>query len=185
MRGPYSQLKSIPNILSLVRILLIPFFLWAFLWKRSYLLSSGLLIVSGLSDLCDGYIARRFNMVTELGKVLDPVADKLTQLAILFCLSLRYPVFLAALAVFAVKELLMLTGGILLFRKRIHPGSAKWFGKLATFFFYLSTIVIVLIPTLDERVVNTVVLLNILLLLFALARYIPIFFSLKKGGGND
>ena len=59
MRGPYSQLKSIPNILSLVRILLIPFFLWAFLWKRSYLLSSGLLIFSGLTDLCDGYIARR------------------------------------------------------------------------------------------------------------------------------
>ena len=104
MRGPYSQLKSIPNILSLVRILLIPFFLWAFLWKRSYLLSSGLLIFSGLTDLCDGYIARRFNMVTELGKVLDPVADKLTQLAILFCLSLRYPVFLAALAAMCIRD---------------------------------------------------------------------------------
>lgn len=109
------------------------------------------------------------------------MADKLTQLTILLCLALRYPIFWAMLLVLLVKELLMLIGGLVLLKKHIHPGSAKWFGKLATCFFYISMAFIVLWPKLPPHMVNTIILINILLFAFALMMYIPVFFTLKRG----
>lgn len=179
-----TQMASIPNLLSILRIVLIPFFILSFLGAKDnnqYALSSAILIVSGITDMLDGAIARRFNMVTDVGKILDPVADKLTQLSIIICLSLRHPVTLLLFAVFAVKEIMMLAGGVLLFRRGIHPGGAKWFGKLATGFFYVSMIVLVLLPGMDGRYINAIIIANMALLLFSLSKYIPHFFRLKKG----
>ncbi|MCI8623989.1 MAG: CDP-alcohol phosphatidyltransferase family protein [Provencibacterium sp.] len=184
MRNVPGQLFSIPNLLSMARIAIIPLFIWTYLETGpggSYLLSSALLIASGLTDMLDGLIARRFNQITDLGKILDPVADKLTQLAILVCLTLRHPHFIFLFLIFALKELLMLTGGLLLLRRHIHPGSAKWFGKIATCFFYISMILVVLFPRLPPQVVDGIVLINLLLSVFALLMYIPVFFMLKKG----
>lgn len=177
------QLCSIPNLLSIIRILIIPFFIWAYLGAQpqtSYPLSCILLAFSGLSDMLDGFIARRFHMVTDIGKILDPVADKLTQIAILTCLTLRYHSFFLLLLVFALKELLMLIGGVLLLRRHIHPGSAKWFGKIATCFFYLSMVLVVFFPQLPPQLMAVIAAVNLLLCVFALLMYIPIFFDLKK-----
>lgn len=178
------QLFSIPNLLSMLRILIIPFFAWAYLGmdpEGGYPIACLLLLLSGLSDMLDGFIARRFHMVTEVGKLLDPVADKLTQITILTCLSIRRPSFLLLLLVYLLKELLMLTGGVLLLRRHIHPGSAKWFGKVATCFFYLSMAVVLFLPALHWQVVAGIAGANLLLCLFTLAMYIPVFFSLNKG----
>lgn len=178
------QMFTVPNLLSILRILIIPFFVWAYLGSDSqggYPLACLLLLLSGLTDLLDGFIARRFHMVTEVGKILDPVADKLTQITILLCLSVRRPSFLLLLLVYALKDLLMLIGGVLLLRRHIHPGGAKWFGKAATCFFYLSMAAVLFLPALQWQVVACIAGANLLLCLFALAMYIPVFFTLKKG----
>lgn len=178
------QLYSIPNLLSIMRILILPFFVWAYLMaepQTGYPLSCMLLALSGLSDMLDGFIARRFHMVTDIGKILDPVADKLTQITILTCLTLRYPSFFLLLVVFALKELMMLAGGLLLLRRHIHPGSAKWFGKIATCFFYLSMVLVVFFPRLPWQLTAGIAAMNLLLCVFALLMYIPVFFTLKKG----
>lgn len=86
------EIFSIPNVLGYIRILLIPLFVWRYLTAQSgadYYTAAGIVLLSGLTDLFDGLIARRFHMITELGKVLDPIADKLTQAAIVFCLMFR------------------------------------------------------------------------------------------------
>lgn len=166
-----AQLKAIPNLLSLLRIILIPVFMWSYLNARSpeeFFISSLILIASGLTDMLDGMIARRFHMITDLGKILDPVADKLSQFAIIACLIVRYPVFTALLLVFIIKEVLMMIGGILLFKRKIHPGGAKWFGKLATCFFYVTTISVVLFPSIQTGTIHLIIFLNMVLLTFAL-----------------
>lgn len=183
----FKQLRAIPNLLSLLRILLIPVFVVFYvqaIGSGNFFLPTVILIVSGATDMLDGLIARRFHMITDLGKVLDPIADKLTQVTILFCLMFRYPIFFPLLCILIIKEALMLTGGVLLYRRRIPPSSARWFGKLATCFFYVSTILVVLLPEPDNRLVAATALLNSLFFLFALAKYIPLFFRLKKGGAG-
>lgn len=182
MRTAEKQIFKIPNLLSILRIALIPVFAWAYLYSGGSLLPGAILAVSGITDMLDGFIARRFNMITELGKVLDPVADKLTQFVIFLCLSVRYPLFGVLFLVFFIKEILMLAGGVILYRRHIRPGAAKWFGKLATCFFYLSSLLIVFVPLLDERYINMLIIINLALFLFALVRYIPVFFTLKKAG---
>ena len=98
------DLFTIPNLMGYFRILLIPVFCYFYIKKQAYLLAAGIVLISSLTDLFDGYIARRFNMVTELGKALDPVADKLTHAALALCLAFRYPLMWALLALMAVKE---------------------------------------------------------------------------------
>ena len=84
------QMLTIPNLLSVFRILLIPLIVWLYCGKQDYLLAAWVLLLSGVTDIADGFIARRFRMVSDLGKVLDPIADKLTQTAALVCLLTRF-----------------------------------------------------------------------------------------------
>ena len=88
---------TIPNMLSVFRLILIPFFVYAYCVEQNFWKTAALLALSGISDTADGYIARRFNMVSDLGKIIDPVADKLTQAAMLLCLLTRYPLMLLPL----------------------------------------------------------------------------------------
>ena len=92
-----NRIITIPNLLSAFRLVLIPVFLWTYCIREEYLVTAGLLLLSGLTDLADGFIARRFHMVSNLGKMLDPVADKLTQAAMLICLVTRFPMVTTAL----------------------------------------------------------------------------------------
>ena len=81
------KILTIPNLLSCLRLALIPCFVWAYLVRRDPRLTVALLLLSGLTDIADGFIARHYDMVSNLGKVLDPLADKLTQAAMLVCLT--------------------------------------------------------------------------------------------------
>ena len=101
---------SIPNLLSYFRLLLIPVFIVLYVHEE-FTAALITLAVSGLSDILDGRIARKYNMVTDLGKVLDPVADKLTQCAMMLCVAMRYPAMWWLLGLHVVKEIIMLVMG--------------------------------------------------------------------------
>ena len=134
------EIFSIPNILSLVRIALIPFILWAFFSELVWV-SAGLIVLSGLTDLVDGYVARRYNMITALGKVLDPIADKLTLFAIIIALCSVSKVVFVVLGLFVIKEILLGVEGLVILKKTKTTYSAQWHGKLTTFFLYFTMIV--------------------------------------------
>lgn len=174
---------TVPNIISLVRILLIIPLIY-YLLEENYLAAVIILVISGLSDMLDGLIARKFNQVTELGKLLDPVADKLTLVAIVVCIGLLIPQSIPLLTVLIIKDMLMLAGGFFLLKKGITPPAAKWYGKVATTIFYISMVVIVLGKAVFnyENEILTVSLLTITTasMLFALVKYFKIFLEMLR-----
>ncbi|MFV0528431.1 MAG: CDP-alcohol phosphatidyltransferase family protein [Lachnospiraceae bacterium] len=165
-------MKNIPNILTGFRILLIPFFVWQML--RGHLLNAGgILILSGITDLLDGYLARRFHWVSQLGKVLDPIADKLTHAAIciLFIIKLRqfWPFFVIILG----KDLIILILGASLLKKKVKVQGAKMAGKVSTTVFYLVAILLILIPGIPKEAAIALLSLATLCSLVAGFSYIP------------
>ena len=177
---------NVPNSLSYLRILLVPFMAW-FLLSDQIPLAFLMIALSGLSDAFDGYFARKLNQVTELGKVLDPVADKLTQVVATVCFAIKFPQLIAVLAVFVVKEVLMSIGAAYLMHKNKKPGAARWYGKVATIMFYLSVVVIVVMDaffTVDVQTFNIVsgILLGLtcILMVYAFVEYTRLFFQVLK-----
>lgn len=171
---------TIPNALSVFRILLIPPFVFYFLaqqWRPAGMV----LVASGLTDLVDGYIARRFHQITELGKLLDPLADKLTQAAVAICMAIAEPVLVPFLAVFVVKETVMIAAACVLLKKKKRPTAAKWYGKAATAMFYVSFAVIyVLKGFFDyENFYLTITLLSatVGMMVYAFLQYFKIFWN--------
>lgn len=126
------KILTIPNVLSFFRLCLIPVILWLYCEKQESLTAAAILILSGVTDVVDGFIARRFHMVSDFGKAFDPVADKLTQAAMLICLCTRYPMALLPLSILVVKEILASVTSILAIRKTGEVLSAVWHGKAAT-----------------------------------------------------
>lgn len=188
-KKPINQNLTIPNALSVVRILIIPFFAWSFLQDRLPL-AVGLLVLSGLTDCVDGFIARKLNQVTELGKMLDPLADKLTQGVVALCLAMRFPVIGPVLLVFIVKELVMLCCAIGLLKKKKRPCAAQWYGKVATVMFYASVALIVVmdgflhVEGLAFQVISYVLLgLTAAMMIYSAVRYFQIFLTILRS--ND
>jgi len=136
---------NIPNILSIIRILLIPVFAYEFMYVENTIISGIILIVSGITDFLDGYIARKFNLVSNVGKILDPLADKLTQVVTVLCLALKgLPIMWILFALLVIKDLFLVFGGISLYKKQDMVVSSNWYGKLATIIFYVAIIFLVL-----------------------------------------
>ncbi len=131
-----SDIITIPNILSFIRLCLIPLIVWLYCGKEDYLLAGTVLIFSGITDLVDGFLARRFGWISDLGKILDPIADKLTQAAMLICLLLRYPMILLPFCLMVVKESFMAISGMMVIRKTGEVFGARWHGKAATCMLY-------------------------------------------------
>lgn len=127
-----NKIITIPNILSFIRLCLIPLIFWLYLGKQDYILTGIVVIISGLTDIVDGFIARRFNMISDFGKVLDPVADKATQLAVLILLTISFPFMLIPVGCTVLKELFMAISGYVVIKKRDIVLGAEWHGKLAT-----------------------------------------------------
>lgn len=126
------KIITVPNILSLFRLLLIPVILWLYLVRKDPVWTTAILVISGITDIVDGIIARKCNMISDFGKAFDPVADKLTQIAMLLCLVSRFQWMLLPLCVMIVKEV---TAGILslaVIRKTGNVDGAVWHGKATT-----------------------------------------------------
>lgn len=135
-RDKKKEILTIPNLLSAFRLLLVPVIAWLYCGRENYPMTALVLLLSGATDIVDGFIARRFDMVSDLGKVLDPVADKLTQAVALGCLLTRFSAIWWLLAVLVVKEAVMAAMGILVIRRTGTVYGASWHGKLATCILY-------------------------------------------------
>lgn len=172
------EIFSIPNLLSLFRILLLPVYVYIYLNATEtfqYILAGTIMAVSCLTDMVDGKIARKYNMITNVGKVLDPFADKLTQFTLTICLSLRYPVLYPVLALFLVKECFQLIVAIIQFRRgKVLPG-ALMAGKICTTVLFVSLITLVLFPDLNTLTVDLIALVDSVFLGIAFVSYILAF----------
>lgn len=128
-------MKKIPNILTSFRIILIPIFIYFFL-NNQFSLSSKIFVISGLTDLFDGYIARRFNAQSRWGEGYDPLADKLTIIFVVLCLAFKGLLSGFISFFLLLKEILMISLGLYMYNNKIKVKS-DWFGKLGTLLFYL------------------------------------------------
>lgn len=168
------MLMTIPNQLSCLRLVLIPVYMVIYLKADTgteHLLAALILSVSCITDALDGMIARKWHMESELGKILDPVADKLTQFTLTFCLSLRYPVLRTVLVLLVAKEILLILGSIhLCLREHRVPG-AKTAGKVCTFVQFISFILLVALQEVPENLLLTVTYTNALLIVLAASSY--------------
>ena len=131
------QVLTIPNILSFFRIALIPVIVCVYCGLEMPLLALAFILLSGLTDIVDGYIARKYNMITDFGKSIDPIADKMTQIAVLICLVTRFKLMLLPLCIMAVKETVLLLARLWLFRKTEKIYGAVWHGKVNTTILYI------------------------------------------------
>ena len=168
------EIFTIPNMLSLFRLVLIPVYVTIYKSASSssdYFLAAAILAVSCLTDLIDGKIARHFNMVSTLGKILDPIADKATQLALIICLAMKYPILRYLFALFVIKETFQLVAGSLRLKKGKMLKGALFSGKICTTVLFISLIVMVLIPTLSVTVVNILATVDAVFMIIALADY--------------
>ena len=174
------EILTIPNLLSLFRLVLIPVYATMYLNATEpyqYVLAGLVLAISCLTDLIDGKIARKFNMITNLGKVLDPLADKLTQLTLTVCLSMKYPVLYPVLALFVIKELFQLILGIINLRKgKMLPG-ALMAGKVCTTVLFVSLIALVLFPQMDSTAVTVISVIDTVFLAISFVNYIHAYFG--------
>lgn len=188
-----SRILTVPNAMSALRILVVPVF--AALYLRGQVPAAvGVLVFSGLTDMLDGLIARKFNQITDLGKMLDPFADKLTQGVVALCIAIRFPSIRPLLLLFIFKELLMLSCALVLLKKHKRPCAAKWYGKVATVMFYISVSAIVLLDGLgimgpDKQNIAAFVMLGLTgaMMAYAAVRYFQIFLEILRepDGDND
>lgn len=130
--------KYVPNILTMARFVLIPFIIY-FILTDNYILAFLFLTISGITDILDGYIARKYNLISNFGKLIDPLADKSTQVAILATLAFKNIIPLWILLVVFVKEILMISGASFLYGKELVV-SSRWYGKLSTVLFYIAIV---------------------------------------------
>lgn len=174
------EILTIPNLLSLVRLVLIPIYVTIYLnavdtWE--YFIAAMILAVSCLTDLVDGKIARHFNMISTVGKILDPLADKLTQFALILCLALRHPILQYLVGLFVVKESFQLiAGGINLRRGRMLKG-ALMSGKVCTTVLFISLILMVMFPGLSEHTVNIIAIIDLCFMLVSFINYLHTYFQ--------
>lgn len=174
------EVFTIPNMLSLFRLLLIPVYTIIYLNAREaqdYFLAASILAVSCLTDMIDGKIARHFDMISTVGKVLDPLADKLTQLSLTVCLSVRYPVLRGVLILFVIKEVFQVSTVYVMFRRgKVLPG-ALFAGKICTTVLFVSFIVLILMPELPLKLVTAIALVDAAFLANAFINYFLAFFG--------
>ena len=160
---------------------LLPFIVWTY-WKGSYDVAVGLLILSAITDALDGVIARKFNMVSDLGKMLDPLSDKLTHAALLVCLASRYRYIWIVFAFLAVKEFTMFFLGAAAIRHRGAVHSAQWYGKVCTVILETVMAALILFPQIPERLVILLLCLCCAAMLFSLVMYVIYLCGLIRAG---
>ena len=172
------EILTIPNLLSLFRLILIPLYVTIYLNAQTtgdYYLAAAILAVSCLTDMIDGQIARRFNMISTVGKVLDPLADKVTQFTLVVCLSISHPVLWIVVALIFVKEIFQLVAGLIRFRKGRMLKGAQITGKICTTILFISLILLVMLPQIPEEYVYWIAAIDSLFLLIAFTDYIIVY----------
>ena len=132
--------ENIPNILTIIRFILKPF-IYVSVLSRHYLIALIIFTISAITDILDGYIARKYNYITDIGKLMDPLADKLTQIALLLSLTILKILPLWIFIIVFVKELVLVISASVLYSQKDVVVYSKWYGKLATVLFFIAIIV--------------------------------------------
>ena len=177
------EIFTIPNLLSFFRLALIPVYMVIYLHAqelKDYITAGVILAVSCLTDMVDGKIARKFNMITTFGKFLDPLADKITQFTLILCLAIRYPILWAVLCLFFIKELFQLIAGILAAQRGYILKGALFSGKICTTVLFTSLVAMVLFPTLPKPTVNLIATIDGVFLMLAFADYFITYLGKKS-----
>ena len=151
------RILTVPNMMSLFRLLLIPLIVWLYVVKRRYLLVVVLLAVSAATDIADGYVARHFHQVSNLGKVLDPIADKFTEGVMMILLAVRYPAMVFALGAFLLCAFMMSLWGLKGIWAKKGVNSARWHGKATTVFLYVVIVILLLFPNIPLSAANLLI----------------------------
>ena len=190
MKDLFKGCLTVPNLISVIRIILIPFFAYYFM-QGKFVVAVIILALSGLSDCVDGKIARRFNQISALGKLLDPLADKLTQITLAVILFLTFnkaedamlKAFSWVFLVFIGKEFVMVLGSIIMLSIGLRPGAAEIYGKVATLAFYVVMIFIIgfgpevgafrSLFTIPNPLMMILVVISAILTMVAFFSYIP------------
>ena len=172
------EIFTIPNMLSMFRLALIPLYISIYLNAKDsadYYLASAILAVSCMTDLVDGQIARRFHMISTVGKVLDPFADKITQFTLVLCLAVRHKVLWGIVILLIIKELFQLIAGIIVFKRGQMLKGAQFTGKICTTVLFVSLILMVMLPELNPAIVNWIALIDGIFLLVAFGDYLIVY----------
>ena len=174
------DLFTIPNLLSLFRLVLIPVYVVIYLNADSdldYYLSAAILAVSCVTDLIDGKIARYFNMISNTGKILDPLADKATQFTLIVCLTIRYPVLLALICLFVIKEGFQVVAGLMILKRGEILAGALLSGKICTTVLFISLIILVMIPRISLTAVNIITIVDCVFMLISFFDYARLYYT--------
>lgn len=182
--------RNIPNILTLFRIVLIPFIVISIV-NNEYIIAIMFFIISGLTDVLDGFIARKFNFITDFGKLIDPLADKLTQISTLIVLVIKGLIPYWILIIILLKEVIMVCGASFLYGKSTVV-SSKWFGKLSTVVLYIAIFLSMAIklfnlPAIYDTINFYIYCAAVVTTIFSLIMYFKTFYSrdlLKNSGSN-
>lgn len=164
------RIITIPNALTTFRLVLIPLFAWRY-FSADYVWATLIVAISGVTDVVDGIVARRFGMVSALGKALDPIADKLTQICVMFCLVKAYPNIWIPLLMLIIKEVLNGVLGLMIVTRTGTTYSAEWHGKVATVAIYLMTIIHILWSDVNVVVSTVSIILTAALMITSFVLY--------------
>ena len=165
------KIFTIPNLLSAFRLVLVPVFVWAYIVKDNSLLATLVLAVSGITDMLDGQIARRFNMVSDLGKMLDPIADKVTQGVVMICMLSRFPAMWVPLGLLVVKDAFVGITNLMIIRRTGQIEGAAFHGKVASCFLDGLVLLHVLWSGMPDWLSITLITLTTLVMLLSLFLY--------------
>lgn len=184
-RAKKEDLFKLPNILCYIRILLVPVFVYLFL-NKWYWQSALIVIAAAITDIADGWIARKFNMTSDWGKFIDPVADKLMQFAMLVVTFIKVPWILILIIAFVLKEIILLIVGLYIYHKGRNLDGAMWCGKLCTVILDSAMLILIAIPedwitdTLASVLISVVLAFMILSFIVYLNEYIKLYHKMKE-----
>ena len=175
--------KHVPNILTMLRFVLIPFIFIAII-HSDYVLAFILLTLSGITDILDGFIARKFNFITNFGKLIDPLSDKATQVSVLAALCIENIIPLWILFIVFLKEIIMIAGASFLYGKELVV-SSRWYGKLSTVLFYAAIVASLIVKyfNISFHFDTHIYYLALIMTIFSLIMYFNAFYKqgyLKK-----
>lgn len=169
---------TIPNMLSLFRLLLVPVYINIYLNATEnvhYYIAGGILAVSCLTDMIDGKIARKFNMYSVLGQFLDPLADKVTQFALILCLAIRFPILWVLIGLFVVKELYQFLAMVIFARKGKMLRGALMSGKISTTVLFVTLVALMVFPNMPENVSFIIGIVDIIVVFIAFLDYVLVY----------
>lgn len=183
MKDWKKEVCTIPNLLSLFRLVLIPVYIYIYINAQRpehYWIAGGVLAVSCFTDLVDGKIARKFNMISSVGKVLDPLADKMTQLALIICLSVHHKVLRVMLVLFLIKEFFQLFAMLIFLKRGKALDGALTIGKICTTVLFGALFILVLLPNLSEVVTDVLTGVCCFFLIISFIEYIRAYCGKNK-----